>query len=139
MMNTQTNNEVIGQLQSAVQGLLNKNSRLTINGLSKNCTISEPTLRRIMNGSVKTTPSASTILGVLQAVEKTNDIKTIVDKYPGPIAEKLKYFYGSLIESQSDCTPVPELDEFLYDEASYLIYKLASNETGVAEETIRIN
>lgn len=126
---------VVDHVREIVGAYLKKRTHLSINGISKKCAVSEPTLRRIMSGKVKTSPQVTTLLDILTYISGTTSVRNIVEMYPGPIAE----FFTSAM---------PHLDEFdqeysnalndeLQDSVKYLIYKLSLNHCGVREEKIR--
>ncbi len=126
---------VIEHLSQILNNYLKDHPNITLNGLSKKCRVSEPTLRRIAKKQIKTLPNVSTVLDLLTLVSKMNDIKKIVALYPGPVATYLQRAYPHL-DQQS-----PEYNQALNDELKnpikYLIFKLALNRTGVSEDKVR--
>ena len=132
---TQSSSEVLTHLQALLSEFLEKHPNMTINGLSKRCSVSEPTLRRIKNGQVKTLPSVTTIVDILSYISKEKTIVRLVEKYPGPIADFLKEKIP-----QTNNSKTPEYSELLNrtlkDPVKYIIYKLAANDTGVDLEKI---
>ncbi len=128
---------VISELQKVIRGYLDKHTRISLNGLSKRCTVSEPTLRRIMNGQVKTTPTLTTVVDILSTINKEGNIRTLADMYPGPLAEVLSEGFSIFEAEELDYVYNQKLNEVLKDETSYLIYKLAANRCGLAQSKIR--
>ena len=83
-----TNNHLlITHLQTVIRSYLDQHTRISLNGLSKRCSVSEPTLRRIMNGQVKTAPTLTTVVDILSTIGKESRLSKLIDMYPGPIAE----------------------------------------------------
>ena len=56
---------VADHLRLIITQYLEKRPQLSVNGISKRCNVSEPTLRRIMSGKVKTIPQITTLLDIL--------------------------------------------------------------------------
>lgn len=128
---------IVAQLREAIQSYLDEHRRVSLNGLSKRCQTSEPTLRRIMSGKVKTTPTLNTVLDILSTLSKESSIPKLVDMYPGPIAESLKENFGLLIKPEYKYESSEALNKELVDEQKYLIFKLAANNSGVKRITVR--
>jgi hypothetical protein len=78
------------QLQSILRKHLEAGPRRSVYGLSKQCRSSEPTVRRLLKGHVKTLPGPSTIIDVLSAVSGESSPRKLSDLYPGPVSEYLK-------------------------------------------------
>lgn len=121
---------VQGQLKTIIKQYLSENPRLTLNGLSQRCSVSEPTLRRICKGQIKTTPTVTTVVDILSYILKTQNVSEIASEYPGPIAELLK--------EKSNQTAIPiepvyseGLNNNLKDPLKFMIYKMASHTHGV--------
>lgn len=135
--NPATNSDVCvqQQLQTVLNEFLHDHPQLTINGLSKRCAVSEPTLRRIRNGQIKTLPSVTTVIDILSYISKEKSIVNLIEKYPGPIAEFLKEKVP-----QTNNKNKPEYSELLNktlkDPVKYLIYKLAANDTGISPDKV---
>ncbi|MBT7609836.1 MAG: hypothetical protein HN576_08770 [Bacteriovoracaceae bacterium] len=131
------NNLILEQLQSNVRSYLDKNKRISLNGLSKRCAVSEPTLRRIMNGKIKTLPMLSTIIDILCTLNKADSVNELITFYEDtPIGEFLSNNYSVLSESNFNYEFSAELNEALRDNVSYLIYKLSANRKGVTAQKI---
>jgi hypothetical protein len=125
---------VVEHLRSVLQQYLQKRPHLSVNGISKRCSVSEPTLRRIMSQKVKTTPQITTLLDTLTFISQTSSVRAIVAMYPGPIADHLKEAMPYLDEFDQDYSN--EINEELRDPVKYLIYKLALNHAGVSEDKV---
>jgi hypothetical protein len=131
------NNLILEQIQTNIRSYLDKNTRISLNGLSKRCAVSEPTLRRIMNGKIKTLPMLSTIVDILCTLNKADSVNELISFYEGtPIGDFLSNNYSVLSESSFNYEFSAELNEALRDNISYLIYKLSANRTGVATQKI---
>ncbi len=110
---------------------------MSLNGLSKRCAISEPTLRRIMSGKIKTLPMLSTIVDVLCTLNKVDSLSDLNHIYMGtPIGDFLNINFNVLSESNFNYEFSTELNETLRDNTSYLIFKLAANRSGVSSQKI---
>ncbi len=109
---------------------------ISLNALAKKCRISEPTLRRIYSGQIKTLPTETTIVDILSAISKKSGIKELIEAYPGPIGDYLKLKFGVFDNSGGNYTYSPELSQSLAEPSKYLIYKLAANTRGVSKRKI---
>ena len=123
--------DVFFQLQNILIEYLKKHPNLTTAGISKRCAISEPTLRRIRSGQVKTLPSVTTIVELLVYISKEDSAAKLLARYPGPLAEYLK---DKLVqfESWKEIKYSKDLSPALKDPIKYLIYKLAAMPDGVS-------
>lgn len=128
------NPELLHELQNILSNYLNQKSNMSLNGLSKKCSISEPTLRRIYKGQIKTLPTVTTILDILTTVTGESNTDKISKKYPGPISD----FLDSVApQSEGSVTEYNvELNNELKSSHKYLIYKLASNAIGVTQKKV---
>ena len=125
---------VVEHLSLVVKDYLKKRPHLSVNGISKRCQVSEPTLRRIVSNKVKTTPQLSTLLDLLTYVGQTTSVRDIVKMYPGPIADYLTDAMPYLEEVDQEYSNA--VNDELKDPVKYLIYKLSLNHSGVSEEKI---
>lgn len=125
---------VVEHLRVVVHHYLEKRPHLSINGISKKCSVSEPTLRRIMSGKVKTVPQITTLLDILTFVANTTQVRELVKRYPGPIADHLLETMPYLEDVDQDYSTA--LNEELKDPIKYLIYKMSLNHCGVTERKI---
>ena len=127
--------DVFLQLQTVLIEYLKKHPHLTTAGISKRCAISEPTLRRIRSGQVKTLPSVTTIVELLVYISKESSATKLLERYPGPLAEYLK---DKLVqfESWKEIKYSKDLSRALKDPIKYLIYKLAAMPEGVASQRV---
>jgi hypothetical protein len=126
---------VFDQLQALLIDYLQSHSHLSLNGLSKRCGVSEPTLRRIRHGQVKTIPNVSTIFTFLTYIFQEKDVERIVSMVGEPLsgflndkAANLKSF--NRIEYSEDLT------EILRDPVKYVIYKIAAGGHGLSAEKV---
>jgi hypothetical protein len=126
--------DLLSALQNALQEYLDEKSTRSLNGLSKRCTVSEPTLRRIHKGQIKTLPTATTILDILTTLTGEKNTAKIAQKYPGAISD---YLESILPQFQDVVTEYDsELNEELKDPIKYIIYKLSSNSSGLKTEKL---
>lgn len=128
---------IVVQLREAIQGYLDEHRRVSLNGLSKRCQTSEPTLRRIMSGKVKTAPTLTTVVDILSTISKESSLPKLIELYPGPIAESLKENFGLVLTPECNYQSSETLNKELADEQKYLIFKLAANSCGVKRNTIK--
>ncbi len=128
---------LVTELRKIIQDYLENHQRVSLNGLSKKCQVSEPTLRRIMSGKIKTTPTLSTVVDILCTISKETKVQSLIKLYPGIIAEALKEGYSLLAEEEVPYQFSPELNEILTDEVRYIIFKLAANTAGVKRAKVR--
>ncbi len=134
IVNAHRASSLLDELQSILQRYLDEKKNLTLNGLSKKCRVSEPTLRRIVKGQVKTVPNVTTVLDILSTVSGEKSPLAIAVKYPGPINDFLRKMIPQIEESKTDFDP--GLNAEFRNPTKYLVYKLASNAGGVSEEKI---
>ena len=125
---------LVDHVRQVVTEYLKRRPHLSVNGISKKCNVSEPTLRRIMSNKVKTTPQITTLLDILTYVSNTTSVREIVKMYPGPIADHLTEVMPYLEEFDQEYSN--SLNDELKDPVKYLIYKLAVNHSGVKEQKI---
>jgi hypothetical protein len=127
---------VVEELKLIIQSYLDEHQRVSLNGFSKKCQVSEPTLRRIMSGKIKTTPTLTTIVDILSTISKENRLPELIALYPGVIGNTLKQSFA-LLNEETPYEFSTELNEILRDEQSYLIFKLAANTNGVKRNGIK--
>lgn len=139
-----TSNEPLKLAQQAflhLQDVLNlymaDHPNLTLNGLSKRCDVSEPTLRRIKKGQCKRIPNVGTVISLLSYVYKENDVKIIIKNIGDPLSsfltEKTPISY---IKDVTSIECPQDLGDSLEDPVKYLIYKLAGNPLGVSPDKV---
>ncbi len=127
--------DVLRALQGVLQQYLDEKPTRSVNGLSRRCVVSEPTLRRILRGQIKTMPTATTVLDILTTVCKEKNLRKLAQLYPGPIAD---YLNSNLPQSEDINTEYnQELNRELGDSTQYVIYKLASNSSGLKKEKLQ--
>jgi len=127
-------NPIAEHLSQILKSYLSERPNLSLNGLSKRCKVSEPTLRRILKGQVKTLPNYSTILDILTVISGEKSVTSLLGLYPGPAADFIRERLPHLQECGVDYDP--QLNDELKNPAKYIIYKLASNSSGVTEQTV---
>jgi hypothetical protein len=127
---------VLVELQQLINDFLEKNPRLSINAMSKRCSVSEPTLRRIAKGKVRTLPNVTTIVDILSYIYKTNSLKELVLANPGAISGFLKEQFPAVKDLTSDTKFSEKLNKSIADSTSFVIYNLACSERGTCEEEV---
>ncbi len=126
---------VVEHLQFVISDYLERKPHLNLSGISKKCSVSEPTLRRIMKGQIKTLPTVTTVLDILTYISNEKKPSKIIKLYPGPIADFLKETTPYVDDCDTDYNI--ELNRILKNPVKYLTYKLASNSSGVSEDKVR--
>ena len=132
---SESDSPVMAQLRQIVIGYLEAHPKLTTNSLSKRCEVSEPTLRRIVKGQVKTLPQISTLLSILTYISNRSQIKEVSDFFGPPLSDHIQTALPSL--ELFDQNYSAELNTELKDPVKYLIFKRAINHCGVDEMAIR--
>ena len=127
---------VIAHLQTVIREFLETNPRLSINAISKRCSVSEPTLRRIAKGQVKTVPNVTTVVDILSYILKTNSLKEIYFAFTGPIADYIKEQFPTVQDLHMDTRFNEKLNKSISDSTSFVIYNLACAEKGTNKEEI---
>lgn len=124
------------ELQVLLLSHLEKHPALTLNAISKRCAVSEPTLRRIAKGKIKTDPSVDTVIDLLNYLLKENDLQCLLKVAPPALK---KYLARSRPQSHISPVPmpsVPELTQAFENPVNYLIYSLAANDGGVSKDHV---
>ena len=125
---------LLEHLQGVLKDYLTSRSHMSLNSLSKKCTVSEPTLRRIAKGQVKTLPNVTTVLDILTYISGERNTYSIAKKYGGAIEEFITQMLPHAMDRQTDYDV--SLNSELKNSTKYLIYKLASNDLGVKHQKI---
>lgn len=137
-MSMVNNSLILNQLQDSVHDYLNRNKNISLNGLAKRCSISEPTLRRIKNGQIKTLPTLTTIVDLLCSLNKVDKIPELIELYKEtPIGDFLAEHFSVLSSTDLSYEFNQELDDALRDNISYLVFKLSCNTSGVTRKKIQ--
>lgn len=111
-MSTVSSNPILDQLQDSILSYLNRNKNISLNGLAKRCAVSEPTLRRIKNGQIKTLPTLTTIVDLLCSLNKVDKIPALVEIYQGtPIGDFLAEHFSVLASGNFSYEFNQELDD----------------------------
>ncbi len=126
---------VLDQLSDIINDYLAANPRVSLNGLSKRCKVSEPTIRRIAKKQVKTVPTVSTILDLLTTIDRNQNVKEVINNHPGPVAELVREALPHLDEQEPEYSQA--LNDQLKDPVKYLIYKLSLNKMGICRDRVR--
>ncbi len=123
------------QLQNILVRYLQSRPHLSLNGLSKRCAVSEPTLRRIRKGQLKTLPSVSNIMEILRYISQKSEASEIIKFFGGPLEEYLDEKLPQ-IDTYKKIEVSQHLTQVLKDPVKYLIYKLSVNTEGVGLEKV---
>ncbi len=123
------------ELSSVLQEFLRSKPNETIGSLSKRCSVSEATLRRVYRKKLKSVPTTSTILDLLSVLSGASSIPEIIRNYPGVLAA---YLSSALPDAQVlGVTYDVKLNDELENSTTYLIYKLSSNKSGVTLKKVQ--
>ncbi len=126
---------VVEHLSQVVKEYLEARPHFSLNGLSKKCGVSEPTLRRIVGQKIKTIPQSTTVLDILSFISGVDSIQSISKRYPGAIAEFLTDHFP--VSENFDQEYSSALNAEFENPIKYLIFKLAGNDSGVRKEKIK--
>ncbi len=126
---------VLDQLSDIINDYLENNPRVSLNGLSKRCQVSEPTIRRISKKQVKTVPNVSTILDLLTTIRRNKNVKEVVKSYPGPVADMIREALPHIEDHEPEYSQV--INDHLRDPVKYLIFKLSLNKMGVSRDRVK--
>ncbi len=126
---------VLDQLSDIINDYLEANPRVSLNGLSKRCQVSEPTIRRIAKKQVKTVPTVSTILDLLTTIDRNKNVKEVINNHSGPVADLVREALPHIDEQEPEYSQA--LNDQLKDPVKYLIYKLSLNHMGVSRERVK--
>ncbi len=121
--------DLLSSLQGVLRQYLDEKPSRSLNGLSKKCAVSEPTLRRIYKGQIKTLPTATTILDILTTLGGEKNTALIAKKYSGAIAEYLDSIIPQAQEFGTEYDS--ELNNELKEPVKYIVYKLSANSSGL--------
>ena len=122
-------------LQDILNQHLADHPRLSINSLAQRCSVSEPTLRRIKNGQLKTLPSISTIMDLLTFLSGQSNTSEILKIYSGPVADFLREKI-EFIDSIQDFEYSDTLAKSLRDPVKYMVFKLTCSDSGVRTDKV---
>ncbi len=126
---------VFDQLQTLLLDYLESHPHLSLNGLSKRCGVSEPTLRRIRHGQVKTLPNISTIFTFLTYAFQEKEVERLIVLVGAPLSDFLQE-KASHLKSFKKIEYSEDLTEILRDPVKYVIYKIAAGGHGLCAEKI---
>ena len=126
---------VLIQLSEIINNYLLANPNVSLNGLSKRCQVSEPTIRRISKRQVKTIPNVSTVLDLLTTISRKKSIPEVIELYPGPVAEYIREMFPHVEEAEPEYSN--SLNACLKEPLKYLIFKLSLNKMGVTRDRIK--
>jgi hypothetical protein len=126
--------EVQAQLRDIVERYLEQHPRLSTNGLSRKCQVSEPTLRRLISGQTKGAPRLNTVLSLLTYLSGKTKIRDIAHTYGGAVESFLLENVTAIDYEDQEFSN--EINEELKDPVRYLIFKLALNASGVHPKKI---
>jgi hypothetical protein len=130
-----TNQQVIDHLADILNEYLRNHPRITLNGLSKKCQVSEPTIRRIAKKQIKTLPNLSTVLDLLTTISKKREVAEIIKLYPGPVSDFISESLPQAVNQGSEFSQ--KINSHLKEPIKYLIFKLSLNTTGVTDDKVK--
>ncbi|MDH5580879.1 MAG: helix-turn-helix domain-containing protein [Bdellovibrionales bacterium] len=130
---------VCGQLKEMVNNYLESHPNISINGLAKRSGVGATTIRRIINGSIKSEPAPHTILNLVSVITKEKRLAIILERSEGPIKNILQMTFGIYATESMPHTYDKNLDRALSHPQKFIIYKLAANRVGTSKDEIREN
>jgi hypothetical protein len=125
-------NGVNQELKHLIEDYFLKYPHMSINALSKRTLIGATTLRRILSLSLKGGPNPKTVLNLMSVLTKEKNITHIIEKSPQLTKTFLFQSFNPYLEGVKD----PLSGNFLKNNLKFIIFKLASNQSGVHFETI---
>lgn len=123
------------QLRNLLSAYMSKHPHLSLNGLSKRSGVSEPTLRRIKKGQLKTLPNVSTTFELLTYLTGEKECQKIVAHLPPELGEYLSE-KAPQIDNKRRFEFSESLTQSLKDPVKYVIYKLAAGDAGVTLDKV---
>lgn len=120
------------ELKHLIEDYFSKYPHMSINALSKRTLIGATTLRRILSLSLKGNPNPKTVLNLMSVLTKEKNITHIIEKSPQLTKSYLFQSFGPYLEDAKD----PLSGNLLKNNLKFIIFKLASNQSGVHFETI---
>lgn len=127
----------LSELRALTRDFLAKHPRLTIQALATRANVPVTSLRRILSETSKSEVAPHTALNLCAYITREKNIGALLEMLPEALGEYLSKHFGSFIFSgNQDRAFSPDLNSILQDSTKYMIYKLASNRGGVAEEQI---
>ncbi len=125
----------VAELSTLIQTYLKERPQLSLNAIAIRSEIPETSLRRLSKGELKRMPKNQTVLKLLSYLYQTESLIKIRDQVPGALRDFMNKEY--LLSEDSVVSPQINLDRFLTDQISYLVFKLASNSSGVKQDEIK--
>lgn len=130
---------ILSELKDAITSYLEVNKNLSLNAIACRSNVSEPTLRRIKKGEVKTLPRINTIVDILSIIYKERNISSLIQKCGPHLKSYLSKVFSVLMDTEAAYENDTGLSKVLQDSTSYLIYKLAANRIGIKREQVQRN
>ncbi|MGB0453938.1 MAG: hypothetical protein ACPGJV_09505 [Bacteriovoracaceae bacterium] len=125
------------QLKDVVSNYLESHPNVSINGLAKRSGIGATTIRRILKTENQKNIAPHTVLNLLSTITKEKSLGRLINTTQGPLKTLLKENFSCFTEETLEATYDNKLNKLLSDSTSYLIYKLASNRSGVRLEIVK--
>ncbi len=124
----------VTELSDLIQNYLLERPRLSLNAIALRSDVPETSLRRLYKRDLKRMPKNQTVIKILCYLYQTDNLAEIRKQVP----ENLRNYMNKefLLEEDSERAPQINLDRFLPDQISYLVFKLASNSSGVKYQEI---
>ena len=132
--NAKSFDDLLPAIQAELKKYFEERPHISLNALSKRCSASEPTLRRILKGQIKTLPNTSTIVDLLLTISNEKSATGLIRRYPGPIAQYLQFLFPQVQEIDNE--QHHEVRKEISNPTKYLIYKLSANANGVSQQQL---
>lgn len=136
MENIMSESSFINELQSIIEKYISDNDNISVNQLSKDIGVSEPTLRRVVKGVTKNAPSSQFVVRVLKKVSGTKSTAKLLELYPGVISDFLENEANILKTPKDNVEYKRQLEKFLSNPEVYHIVALAGCHDGVTEDQV---
>ncbi|OUR95502.1 hypothetical protein A9Q84_16855 [Halobacteriovorax marinus] len=125
----------VKELSYLISEYLERTPNLSINALALRMGIAETTLRRIRGGNSKRLPNSENLLKIVFYIFNTHDLYIVRDSLPKALSEHFICVY--LLTGTGQNNPITQIDDSVLDnQISYLILKLAANNSGVTRDEV---
>lgn len=136
MENIMSDKSFIEELKRIIGDYIVENDNISVNQLSKDIGVSEPTLRRVVKGVTKNAPSSQFVVRVLKKISGSKSTAKLLDLYPGVISEFLESDANILKTPKDNLEYRNQLQKFLSNPEVYHIVAMAGCHNGVSEDQI---
>jgi hypothetical protein len=125
-------NSLNHELKNLIEDYFLNYPHMSINALSKRTKVGATTLRRILSLSLKGAPNPKTVLNLMSVLTKEKNIKLIIENSPKHTKSYLTESFKHYLEETSSEGPL----DLFKNKLKFIIFKLASNQSGVHLKTI---